>query len=161
MIGLFEDLKIPLQEGGNTELQPHHLGGKRRRKSRKSSSTNICFDESVTISVSGVPQTAQDFALLNPTFEMFLEDYDGSFYFLKKESMTWENAYNLIQSLGPGASMYVINSSAEEEAVYNKLNQLGYAGVNNVNDTHYNTHFWLGLKQYPALFCHEMNLRKI
>ncbi len=115
------------------------------------SSTNICFDESVTISVSGVPQTAQDFALLNPTFEMFLEDYDGSFYFLKKESMTWENAYNLIQSLGPGASMYVINSSAEEEAVYNKLNQLGYAGVNNVNDTHYNTHFWLGLKQYPAL----------
>lgn len=35
--------------------------------------------------------------------------------------MPWTSAKNLIKSLGSGASMYVINSKNEENAVYNEL----------------------------------------
>ena len=108
-----------------------------------SSSSTICYGEEVRISASGVPQTAQDFANANPEFEKFLE-YGGSSYFLKRESMAWTNAYNLIQSLGAGASMYIVNSKEEEDAVYDALNSLGVAGTDEI-------HFWLGLRQLPAL----------
>lgn len=103
----------------------------------------VCLGETVGVSVSGVPQTAQDFENANPGFEKFLE-YNGSSYFLKRESMSWEGAYTLIQSLGAGASMYVINESAEEDAVFNALSALGLTGTNDI-------HFWLGLRQIPAL----------
>jgi gliding motility-associated-like protein len=108
-----------------------------------SSTPEICKGESVTLSVSGVPQTAQDFANANPDFERFLQ-YETSSYFLKRESMAWTDAYNLIQSLGAGASMYVINSKDEEDAVYSALNSLGVAGTAEI-------HFWLGLRQLSSL----------
>ncbi len=108
-----------------------------------SSETEICEGESVTLTVNGVPQTAQDFAIANPDFERFLQ-YESSSYFLKRESMAWTEAYNLIQSLGAGASMYVINSKDEEDAVYDALNSLGVAGTPGI-------HFWLGLRQLSSL----------
>ena len=108
-----------------------------------SSETEICEGESVTLTVNGVPQTAQDFANANPDFERFLQ-YESSSYFLKRESMAWTEAYNLIQSLGAGASMYVINSKEEEDAVYDALDALGIAGTDDI-------HFWLGLRQQPSL----------
>ena len=43
--------------------------------------------------------------------------------------MAWTNAYNLLQSLGAGASMYIVNSKEEEDAVYDALNSLGVAGT--------------------------------
>ena len=58
--------------------------------------------------------------------------------------MAWTDAYNLIQSLGAGASMYVINSKEEEDAVYDALNSLGVAGTDEI-------HFWLGLRQLSSL----------
>jgi len=108
-----------------------------------SSETEICEGESVTLTVNGVPQTAQDFTIANPDFERFLQ-YESSSYFLKRESMAWTDAYNLIQSLGAGASMYVINTKEEEDAVYDALNSLGVAGTSG-------THFWLGLRQLSSL----------
>ena len=108
-----------------------------------SSETEICEGESVTLTVNGVPQTTQDFAIANPDFERFLQ-YESSSYFLKRESMAWTEAYNLIQSLGAGASMYVINTKEEEDAVYDALNLLGVAGTSG-------THFWLGLRQLSSL----------
>ena len=51
--------------------------------------------------------------------------------------MAWTEAYGLIQSLDASASMYVINSKEEENAVYNALDALGIAGTNEI-------HFWLG-----------------
>ena len=108
-----------------------------------SSESEICRGESVTLTINGVPQTAQDFANANPDFERFLK-YESSSYFLKRESMAWTDAYNLIQSLGAGASMYVINTKDEEDAVYDALNSLGVAGTSEI-------HFWLGLRQLPSL----------
>ena len=58
--------------------------------------------------------------------------------------MAWTDAYKLIQSLGAGASMYVINSKEEEDAVYDALNSLGVAGTDEI-------HFWLGLRQLSSL----------
>ena len=72
--------------------------------------------------------------------DLFLS-FNGSNYFLKQEAMAWEAAYTLIQSFGTGASMYQINTKEEEDAVYNKLFDLGFAGPGNSP----NNHFWLGL----------------
>ena len=108
-----------------------------------SSKSEICEGESVNLTVNGVPQTAQDFANANPDFELFLK-YSGSNYFLRREAMSWTGAYDLIQSLGAGSSMYVINSKEEENAVYNALKGLGIAGSGSI-------HFWLGLRQQPSL----------
>lgn len=107
------------------------------------SKNNVCGDDEVTITASGVPPTVQDFELANPNFEKFLE-YDNASYFLRRESMSWTNAYDLIQSLGAGATMYIINNKAEEDAVYDALRSLGVAGTSG-------THLWLGLRQIPAL----------
>ena len=108
-----------------------------------SSVSEICIGEEVTLSVNGVPPTAQDFALANPDFELFLQ-YENSSYFLKRESMAWTDAYDLIQSLGASASMYMINTKGEENAVYNALQGLGVAGTGSI-------HFWLGLRQQSSL----------
>ena len=107
------------------------------------SASEICIGEEITISVNGVPATAQDFALANPDFERFLQ-YEKSSYFLKRESMAWTEAYDLIQSLGAGASMYIINSKNEENAVYDALDALGVGGTDEI-------HFWLGLRQLSTL----------
>ena len=103
----------------------------------------ICLGDTITISATGVPQTVFEFeSRLDPTYEKFLS-FGGSHYFLRKVAMTWTAARNLIQSQGAGASMYVIDNKAEENAVYNKLMADGYAGKAD-------THFWLGLRQIDA-----------
>ena len=111
-----------------------------------SSETNdaICLGDSITITANGVPQTVFEFEKkLDASYEKFLS-VNGSHYFLKKEAMTWTAARNLIKSQGAGASMYVINSKSEENAVYNELLNRGYAGTPG-------NHFWLGLRQVDGL----------
>ena len=108
-----------------------------------STNQEVCLNESTTISVTGVPQTAQDFIKDHPELNLFLT-FGGSNYFLKEEAMPWESAYDLIQSYGSGASMYQCNSKEEEDAVYDKLAELGFANAG----TSPNNHFWMGLKQY-------------
>ena len=111
-----------------------------------SSKTNdtICLGDSITITANGVPQTVFEFEKkLDASYEKFLS-VNGSHYFLKKEAMTWTAARNLIKSQGAGASMYVINSKSEENAVYNELLNRGYAGTPG-------NHFWLGLRQVDGL----------
>ena len=104
----------------------------------------VCLGDSITITATGVPQTVFEFERrLDSSYEKFLS-YGGSHYFLRKVAMTWTGARNLIQSQGAGASMYVIDNKAEENAVYNKLLADGYAGTAD-------THFWLGLRQIDAL----------
>lgn len=106
--------------------------------------TPICSGEAVTLSVSGVPQTVAEFeSKLDSSYEKFTT-YGDSHYFLRKQAMTWTAARNLIKVRGAGASMYMIDSKAEETAVYNALVTQGYAGTAD-------THFWLGLRQIDAL----------
>lgn len=103
----------------------------------------VCLGDPITITATGVPQTVFEFeSKLDSTYEKFLS-YGGSYYFLRKTPMTWTAARNLIKSQGAGASMYVINDKAEENAVYNKLLADGYAGTTD-------NHFWLGLRQVDA-----------
>ena len=104
---------------------------------------NVCGNDEVSITVSGVPQTVADFELANPSFEKFLK-YDNTSYFLQRQSMSWTEAHALIQSLGAGANMYMINNKAEEDAVFDALSALGITGTPE-------THFWLGLRQIPSL----------
>ncbi len=107
-------------------------------------SNTVCLGDPITITATGVPQTVFEFeSRLDSSYEKFLS-YRGSHYFLRKVAMTWTGARNLIQSQGAGASMYVIDNKAEENAVYNKLLADGYAGTAD-------THFWLGLRQIDAL----------
>ena len=105
----------------------------------------VCLGDPITITATGVPQTVFEFeSRLDSSYEKFLS-YQGSHYFLKKDPMPWTTAKSLIKSLGSGASMYVINSISEENAVYNELKRRGYAGDPQ------NNHFWLGLRQVEAL----------
>jgi gliding motility-associated-like protein len=109
----------------------------------------ICLGESVTLTATGVPYTVSEFEdSLDPSFEYITTYTDPvtsevSHYFLKKESMTWTAARNLIKSLGSGASMYVINSTIEEEHVYREINPIYKGGADE--------HFWLGLRQIDVL----------
>ena len=104
----------------------------------------VCLGDPITITATGVPQTVFEFeSRLDSTYEKFLS-YKGSHYFLKKDPMPWTTAKSLIKSLGSGASMYVVNSKSEENAVYNELVSRGYAGTPD-------NHFWLGLRQVEAL----------
>jgi len=100
----------------------------------------ICLGESSTIAATGIPQTAQDFILANPELDFFL-NYDGSDYFLKSEKMSWEAAYNLIEDLGSGGSMYQVNTPTEHQAVWDGIVAAKLNGQP----------LWLGLKQYAAL----------
>ena len=104
---------------------------------------NICGNEEVSITASGVPQAVADFEFANPSFEKFLTHENASYY-LRKQSMAWNDAQTLIQSLGAGSNMYMINNKAEEDAVFNALNSLGIIGTSEL-------HFWMGLRQNPAL----------
>ena len=108
----------------------------------------ICLGESVTLTANDVPYTFYEFEdSLDATFEYITSftdpiSSDISYYFLKKESMSWTAARNLIKSLGSGASMYVINSKAEEIHVFNEMSS--YTGTSD-------DHFWLGLRQIDIL----------
>ena len=100
----------------------------------------ICIGESSTITATGIPITAQDFIIEHPELDLILQSGD-SYYFLKDEQMFWEEAYDLIEGLGSGASMYQVNTLAEHDAVW--------AGIvaNGLN----NAPLWLGLKQFQDL----------
>ena len=104
-----------------------------------------CPGEEITIDINGVPQTALDFELANPTLVKILEfvhnDGNLSTYFVDPVSRTFSESEDLIPSYGTGASMYQINSAEEHDAVYEAL----------VNSGYNNAPLWLGLKQFPAL----------
>jgi hypothetical protein len=101
----------------------------------------VCMGESIVLTVNGVPQTVSEFEADNPTLTRFLE-YSGSAYFYDPNVQNWNDAYAFISSLGPGATMYQINTIAEHDAVWDAL------VANNYN---LSGRFWLGLKQYPGL----------
>jgi hypothetical protein len=104
-----------------------------------------CSGDEITITVSGVPQTALDFELANPTLTKVLSDYTDkegrlSSYFVDPVSRSFSDAEDLLPTYGIGASMYQINDLDEHEAVFNAIQAAGLAGVP----------LWLGLKQFPA-----------
>ena len=101
----------------------------------------ICTGESIELTVNGVPQTVSEFETDNPTLTRFLE-YSGSAYFYDPTIQNWNDADAFISGLGPGATMYQINTINEHDAVWDAL------VANNYNTT---GRFWLGLKQYPGL----------
>ena len=105
-----------------------------------------CPGDEITITVSGVPQTALDFELANPTLTKVLADYTDkegrlSSYFVDPVSRSFSDAENLLPTYGIGASMYQINDLDEHDAVFNAIQANGLADVP----------LWLGLKQFPAL----------
>ncbi|MGA9638142.1 gliding motility-associated C-terminal domain-containing protein [Flavobacterium sp.] len=73
--------------------------------------------------------------------------YGNSTYYIKPTAMTWEDANTLISSI-PGASMYIVDSQAEETAVYSGLQSKGFTGNDNIA-------LWLGLKQYEDAFSYS------
>ena len=105
-----------------------------------------CPGDEITITVSGVPQTALDFELANPTLTKVLADYTDkegrlSSYFVDPVSRSFSQAEDLLPTYGIGASMYQINDLDEHNAVFNAIQANGLADVP----------LWLGLKQFPAL----------
>ena len=105
-----------------------------------------CPGDEITITVSGVPQTALDFELANPTLTKVLADYTDkegrlSSYFVDPVSRSFSQAEDLLPTYGIGASMYQINDLEEHDAVFAALQTAGLTGVP----------LWLGLKQFPAL----------
>jgi len=105
-----------------------------------------CPGDEITITVSGVPQTALDFELANPTLTKVLADYTDnegrlSSYFVDPISRSFSQAEDLLPNYGIGASMYQINDLDEHNAVFAALQAAGLANVP----------LWLGLKQFPAL----------
>ena len=107
--------------------------------------TESCPGDEITITVSGVPQTALDFELANPTLTKVLADYTDnsgrlSSYFVDPVSRSFSEAEDLLPTYGIGASMYQINDPDEHDAVFNAIQSAGLAGVP----------LWLGLKQFPA-----------
>ncbi|WP_366182769.1 T9SS type B sorting domain-containing protein [Flavobacterium ovatum] len=109
--------------------------------------SNICTGETVKLSGNNLLSSEQ-FSTEN-TNGLGLKltkvtQIGNSTYYVKKETMSWENANNLINAI-PGASMYIINSTTEETAVYNALTSLGLTNGTIGDD---GIAFWLGLKQY-------------
>lgn len=101
----------------------------------------ICLGDSVSLTVTGAPQTVPDFEATNPRLTKFLEYLDSA-YFYNPDIQTWDEANTLISGLGSGATMYQVNTLAEHDAVWNALVANGY---------HNNGKFWLGLKQFNGL----------
>ena len=109
---------------------------------------NICIGETVNLLANNLLSNEQ-FGAEN-TNELGLNltkitQFGNSTYYVKKQTMSWENANNLINAI-PGASMYIINSTMEEITIYTALNRLGLTNGTIGND---GIAFWLGLKQYP------------
>ncbi|MDA0327279.1 MAG: hypothetical protein O3C47_08885, partial [Bacteroidetes bacterium] len=121
-------------------------------------SSAICKGESLTLTVSGVPKTVDEFeAGIDPTFQ-YLTSFtetatpsnpnprESHYYVKNGTGMTWTAARNLIKVQGAGASMYVINSDVEEQAVFNAI-PIALRS----------TPFWLGLRQIEALKNDQVN----
>jgi gliding motility-associated-like protein len=103
-----------------------------------------CPGDLITLTASGVPQTALDFELANITTLTKLPrtwtDIDGvtSYYFYELVKRSWENSFDRIASYGVGASMYQINDPDEHNTVWEAIKDAGIDGT---------IPFWLGLKQ--------------
>lgn len=102
------------------------------------SDAQICVGESTTLTVNGIPQTPQDFINAHPELTK-IQEYNGAYYFVKQESMSWEDA-NILGDNLEGTSMYIINDINEEQAVYSGIQALGFTGDDNIS-------LWFGLKQ--------------
>ncbi|WP_194768805.1 T9SS type B sorting domain-containing protein [Tamlana sp. I1] len=105
---------------------------------------DLCVGDQVTMMAKGM-LTKEQFEIDNTNGNGLnltkIIDYGNSSYYVREEKMSWEAANNLINTI-PGAAMYIINDTAEENTVYNELVNLGIAVANDPNA------FWLGLKQY-------------
>ena len=112
-----------------------------------SSVTESCPGEEITITANGIPQTALDFELANPTLTKILSDHVNdkgriSTYFVDPIARTFSQAENLLPTYGTGASMYQINDLKEHDSVWNSIVK------NNLDGQ---IPLWLGLKQIPSL----------
>ena len=113
--------------------------------------TTFCTGETVTLSLdtNKILPSPDDFARINDL--VYIENtagpvqYDNGFYYTQKGiktcvlPITWPTAKALGESI-VGATMYVINSAAEENIVYQGLQHMGLIGSDNIA-------FWLGLFQ--------------
>ncbi len=113
--------------------------------------TTFCPGETITLSLdtNKILPSPDDFARINDL--VYIENaagpvqYDNGFYYTQKGiktgvlPITWPAAKALGESI-VGATMYIINSTAEEDAVYQGLQHMGLTGNDNIA-------FWLGLFQ--------------
>ena len=110
-----------------------------------SSMPESCPGDEITLTANGVPQTALDFELANPSLINIGShtDNSGQFstYFIDSNLLLYATAEANIGVYGAGASMYLINDLDEHDAVWDLLVAGGYDGIP----------YWLGLKQIPAL----------
>jgi gliding motility-associated-like protein len=102
---------------------------------------SVCFGESIHLTVNNAPQTVTEFMAANPSLDMFLE-YSNSTYFYDPKVQTWNQADAFIKGLGPGATMYQINTLLEHEEVWKALMAKNH---------HLSGRFWIGLKQREEL----------
>jgi gliding motility-associated-like protein len=109
--------------------------------------SNICTGETVKLSANNLLSSEQFTSENTNGLGLDLTkvtQIGNATYYVRKQTMSWENANNLINSI-PGASMYIINSTTEESTVYNALTSLGLTNGTTGDD---GIAFWLGLKQY-------------
>jgi gliding motility-associated-like protein len=102
------------------------------------SDDEICFGDTTKLTVNGVPETPEDFKIAHPELT-YLTKHNDSHYFYQENSISWEAANTIGDNL-PGASMYIINNTAEESAVHNAIQAKGLTGNDGIS-------FWFGLKQ--------------
>ena len=116
-----------------------------------SGNTTFCAEETVMLSLdtNKILPTPDDFARINDL--MYIEnsagpvEYDNGFYYTQQgiksgvQPITWPTAKALGESI-VGATLYIINSTVEENAVYDGLQHMGLTGSDDVA-------FWLGLFQ--------------
>ena len=116
-----------------------------------SGNTTFCAEETVMLSLdtNKILPAPDDFARINDL--MYIEnsagpvEYDNGFYYTQQgiksgmQPITWPTAKALGESI-VGATLYIINSTVEEDAVYDGLQHMELTGSDGVA-------FWLGLFQ--------------
>ncbi|MDA0780572.1 MAG: T9SS type B sorting domain-containing protein [Bacteroidetes bacterium] len=119
--------------------------------STASGNATFCAEETITLSLdtNKILPAPDDFARINNL--VYIENdagpvqYDNGFYYTQKgietgvQPITWPAAKALGESI-VGATMYIINSTTEEGAVFQGLQHMGLTGNDGVA-------FWLGLFQ--------------
>lgn len=119
--------------------------------STSSGNTTFCANEAITLTLDTdkILPSPDDFARINNL--IYLEnalgpvEYDNGFYYTQKgiktgvQPITWPSAKALGESV-VGATMYIINSASEENAVFEALQYMGLSGDDGIA-------FWLGLFQ--------------
>lgn len=116
-----------------------------------STETSFCVGSSVTLSLDTdkILPSPDDFARINNL--VYIEnatgpvEFNNGFYYTQKNikngvaPIKWTDAKSLGESI-VGATMYIINSTTEENAVYQGLEHMGLTGNDGIA-------FWLGLFQ--------------